>query len=232
MKTAIFQFLIGPSNGQEVCIKSINTYAKKYNMKHFLSTKPLINGPHIMFEKYQLFQLFNEGYDRVLYLDADILATPNAENIFDRYSEDNKFYAYDENDHTECMDRDKYIYEKTSNLEWPINQKGKKRYFNAGVMIFSRNIFNVCKNTFDLSDIPNWPEIWYFGEQTIVNYWVTKSNVKFQSIDYNFNRMHLGNFDHNNERYKANFIHYAGECKYGNGDKKETMKNDYNYLYN
>ena len=37
-----------------------------------------------MFEKYQLFSLFNQGYDRVLYLDADIMITPKAENIFNK----------------------------------------------------------------------------------------------------------------------------------------------------
>lgn len=43
--------------------------------------------------------------------------------------------------------------------------------------------------------------------------------------------MHLGNKDENNERFKANFIHYAGPDVYGNGNKNETMKNDYIKLY-
>ena len=54
----------------------------------------------------------------------------------------------------------------------------------------------------------------------------------FQSFDYSFNRMHLGNKDENHERLNANFIHYAGPDVYGNGNKNETMVNDYNKLYN
>jgi lipopolysaccharide biosynthesis glycosyltransferase len=232
MKTAIFQFLIGPSRGQEYCIKSVINYSKKNNIDYFISQNALINGPHIMFEKYQLFSLFNQGYDRVLYLDADIMITPKAENIFNIYDELNIFYAFDENDNTECMNRDNYIHEKISKIQWPINNKNKKQYFNAGVMIFSKNTFDNFKSAFDLSDIPNWPDIWYFGEQTIVNYWIAKNKIPFKSIDYRFNRMHLGKPDLNNERYKADFIHYAGPCQYGNGNKPETMKMDYNQLYN
>ena len=44
--------------------------------------------------------------------------------------------------------------------------------------------------------------------------------------------MHLGKSDLNNERYKADFIHYAGPCQYGNGNKPETMKMDYDQFYN
>lgn len=231
MRTAVFQFLIGPSNGQEYCIKSIGKYCQKYGIEHYISDQRVINGPHIMFEKYQLFSLLNSGIDRVLYLDADIMATPNAENIFDKYNNNDILYAYDENDHPEWMDRDKYIYENLSNVKWPQNIKNKKQYFNAGVLLFSKNLLEQCKNSFRLNDIPEWPDIWYFGEQTIVNYWVAKNGIPFESIDYKFNRMDLGNYDLNNERYKSNFIHYAGPCKYGNGNKQETMKEDYQALY-
>ncbi len=232
MKVAAFQFLIGPPRGQQFCMQSVNNYCSKYNIDHFLSTECLVKGPHIMFEKYQLFHLLKNDYDRVLYLDADIMITPNAKNIFNEYSDLNCLYAYDESDKTEWMDRDKYIHNEKDNLEWPINKNGKKRYFNAGVMLFSKNIFNQCLSSFLLSDIPNWPEIWYFGEQTIVNYWITKNKIPFQSLDYSFNRMDLGNYDYEENRFQANFIHYAGPCKYGNGNKEETIHKDYIKLYN
>jgi lipopolysaccharide biosynthesis glycosyltransferase len=231
MKTAIFQILIGPTRGQEYCIKSVLNYCKKYNIEHFLSQEVKINGPHIMFEKYQLFNLLNAGYDRVLYLDADVLITPNAENIFEKYFKMDKFYAYDENDKPEWMDRDNYIYENISNIEWPINQKGKKQYFNAGIMLFSKEVFSKYPYAFNLNDIPNWPNLWYFGEQTIVNYWIAKNKIPFESIDYSFNRMDLGEYDLKNDRYNANFIHYAGPCKYGNGNKNETIAEDFEFLY-
>lgn len=231
MKNAIFQFSIGYYGNRDKCIKSVNQYAKKYNIQHFLSQKSVINGPHIGFEKFQLFQLFNYGFDRVLYLDADILITPKAKNIFESYPDINKFYAYDENDNFEWMDRDKYIFNEKENIEWPANNRNKKTYFNSGVMIFSKEIFEKYKNIFDLSDIPNWPEIWYFGEQTIFNYWIVKNKIPFETINHSFNRMDLGKDDINNERYISDFIHYAGPCRYGNKNKDQTIEKDYQALY-
>ena len=43
--------------------------------------------------------------------------------------------------------------------------------------------------------------------------------------------MDLGEADENNERFNSDFIHYAGPCKYGNGNKQETIKKDYYKLY-
>ena len=232
MKLAIFQFLIGPPKGQQHCIKTVNSYCQKFGIDHYLSQEIRVHGPHVMFEKYQLFNLLDNGYDRVLYLDADIMITPSAKNIFEIYSDNKGIIAYDENYPNEAMDRDNYIYENSSNIAWPKNKYNKKRYFNAGVMIFSKEIIKKYPSAFNLDDIPNWPDIWYFGDQTIVNYWVTKNQIPFNELDYQFNRMHLGVEDPNNCRYQANFIHYAGPCTYGNGNKPETMEKDYNILYN
>jgi lipopolysaccharide biosynthesis glycosyltransferase len=226
---AIFQFFIGNPYGYSKCIESVNKYCQKYNIKHYLSSSRAYPEQHIMMEKYQILDLVNYDKDikRVLYMDADILVTPNAENIFDNYEDFNGIYAYDENNNTDWMDRDKYIH--TS--EWPINSRGKKQYFNAGVMLFNANFLKNNNQIFNFNDIPKWEDIWYFGDQTIMNYWIVKNNIGFRTINHSFNRMDLGEYDLNNDRYKANFIHYAGPCKYGNGNKLDTMVNDYKALY-
>ena len=65
--------------------------------------------------------------------------------------------------------------------------------------------------------------------------WLDNNKVigahRFESFDYRFNRMHLGKKDDLGERFKSNFIHYAGPDVYGNGNKFETMMNDYKTLY-
>lgn len=232
MSNAIFQFFVGNPYGYQKCIKSINDYCKKYSIKHFVSFEKKINGPHLMFEKYQFLSLINDPkIDRILYIDADIMATPKARNIFDEYKDNNFVYAYDENDVSDWMDRDPFIFDKLSNLDWPINIKNKKQYFNAGLMLFPKELLLRNIQIFNFKDIPNWPNIWYFGDQTIVNYWFIKNKIPFKSIDHSFNRMDLGNYDANNERYLADFIHYAGPCKYGNGNKLDTMELDYKNLY-
>ena len=143
MSNAIFQFFVGNPFGYDKCLKSVNDYCKKYSIKHFVSFEKKINKSHLMFEKYQFLSLLNDStIDRILYVDADIMITPKAKNIFEEYDDNNFVYAYDENDTTEWMDRDPFIFNEFSNLDWPINNKGKKQYFNAGLMLFFTLIIN------------------------------------------------------------------------------------------
>lgn len=229
MVNVIFQFFIGNPKGYICGIRSVADYCKKYKLVHCLSQSRLFPQQHIMFEKYQLFDLYkDQKVDRILYLDSDIIITPSASNIFDEYEDSNYFYAYDENDNTEWMDRDRYLF---NDFNWPINSKGKKQYFNAGVMLFPKNFTAKYPDFVNFSDIPAWENIWYFGDQTPINYWTVKNNIPFKTLSHSFNRMDLGNFDPSNERFKANFIHYAGPCKYGTGNKIDTMISDYNFLY-
>jgi hypothetical protein len=111
----------------------------------------------------------------------------------------------------------------------PIGGNGKRIYFNAGIFLVSKPNINVYKK---FKDIPNLPSIMEFGDQTFLNYLTHKNEVPFESFDHTFNRMHLGKKDESGERFKANFIHYAGPDVYGNGNKFETMMNDYKKIYN
>ena len=163
-------------------------------------------------------------------MDADVLITPNALNVFEQYPDVNKFYAFHENDNTKDMDRDYIINDLLNDFpEWPIGGNGKRIYFNAGIFLVSKPNINVYKK---FKDIPNLPSIMEFGDQTFLNYLTHKNEVPFESFDHTFNRMHLGKKDESGERFKANFIHYAGPDVYGNGNKFETMMNDYKKIYN
>jgi len=209
-------------------IKAMQKYADKCDADFFIQKTPVVNYANFYFEKFYFIDLL-EKYERVLYLDADVLITPKAENIFEKYSDTTKFYAYNETDHTETMDRDPYVNPLLNDQpKWPLDDKGKRQYFNAGVFLVSKDNINYFK---DFRNIPNIDGILSFGDQTYMNYLVVKHNVNFESLDYSFNRMHLGNKDNNNERYKSNFIHYAGPDVYGNGNKHETINNDYHNMY-
>lgn len=229
MTNAIFQFFIGNPYGYANCINSVSKYCKKYGIKHYVSTERAFPSYPIYLEKLQFLSLVNQDkeIDRLLYVDADILITPHAKNIFEEYPDFNGLYAYDENDHTDWMDRDKYIHTE----DWPKNERNKKQYFNTGLMLYNADLLRNNSAIFDLNDIPKWDDIWYFPDQTLINYWMVKNKILFKSVDHSYNRMDLGNYDLKNERYNANFIHYAGPCKYGQGNKQETMINDYFNLY-
>ena len=59
----------------------IEKYCKKYNIDFFLITQPIINGPHLFFEKFNFVDLLNK-YEQVCYIDVDTLITPHARDIF------------------------------------------------------------------------------------------------------------------------------------------------------
>lgn len=229
MKLLIFQLFIGNlTEGYSKCIDSVISYAKG-KADYALSNIPKLNMGSVYFEKFQFLDALS-SYDRVLYVDSDILITPKAENIFDVYTDPTKFYAYDENDTTAWMDRDPYVLDINPKLNWPKNLKGKLQYFNTGVMLLSRKSLDIG-NPFAFRWDCSGKLINTFAEQTYLNYAVVKSGLPFETISHSFNRMDLGNFDPMCERYKANFIHYAGPCKYGDGNKNNAMVSDYKALY-
>lgn len=232
MKKAIVSLSINHSPMYDSGLNSANKYAKKIGCDYFIINKPIINYKFPHFEKLQLFSLFNFGYERILYLDRDTIVNPNARDIFEIYPDTSKFYAYDENSHPdlECMDRDSDINLIPKNFEWSKNVHGKYRYFNAGVMLFSKSK-NYPFN--GLNETPDVEVMWKYAEQTCFNYLIEKNKIKWESIDYNFNRMDLGMYDNDDSRLKADIIHYAGPCKYtkdGVLSKFHQMDLDYNKL--
>jgi lipopolysaccharide biosynthesis glycosyltransferase len=230
MKEAIITMSIGRDPNSQSCIESMKRYAEKYDKDFFAIVTPKIHRYNIYFEKYQYLELFKE-YDCVLYLDSDVLITPQARNIFELYPDPDKFYAFDESSPTEWMNRNKWIEQMPVNFSWPMNRTGVRSYFNAGIQLVGKNcqsfISHILTEPFSVNSFYIDP-----SDQTALNYLCFKyAPLRFRPLHYTFNRMDLGEYDTQNLRYKADFIHYAGPCKYGNGNKLETIANDYKYLY-
>jgi lipopolysaccharide biosynthesis glycosyltransferase len=234
MKKAIVSLAIGNPEPYRVGLHSSFEYSKRIGADYYVITEPLINYRFPHFEKLQVLGLFDQGYDRVLYLDGDIIVTPDSKDIFEQYPDENKFYAYDENTNPDldCMDRDPDVEAIPKDFEWLKNGLGKYRYFNSGVMLFSkrhRSCFSGVEN------LPNVPVMWKYAEQTSLNYLISKNKIEWETIDYSFNRMDLGQEDPKKERFKANIIHYAGPCRYveqGQKTKYHQMVKDWDFLKN
>lgn len=229
MKRAIFTLNIGNNPMYAPTLKSIEDYAKRIGVDFYMGTEMKLSMYNFYFEKLQCLKLFNEGYDQVLYIDADVLITPEAENIFDQYSSPSTFYAHHESADSEAMDRDPFVVPLSpEELDWPkIN--GKYRYFNAGIMLFGSEVWQSMLD--GILSPPNNKAVWEFGDQTFLNYLSVKNKVSFESLSKKFNWMNCGNDDPDKKRFTANFIHYAGPCLYG-GTKEEVIARDYKELYN
>lgn len=234
MKKAIVSLAIGNANLYNVGLQSALDYSKRVDADFHVITEQIINYKHLFFEKLQLLSLFDQGYDRVLYLDGDVIVTPHAKDIFKEYPDETKFYAYDENSHPDnpCMDRDSDVEALPKDFEWIKNSQGKYRYFNGGVMLFSKQ-HRFCFS--GIQHVPDVPEMWIYGDQTVLNYLIAKGGVEWNTIDYSFNRMDLGKEDPQKKRFEANIIHYAGACLYreeANETKFNQMIKDWEYLKN
>lgn len=230
MKTAIFTLNIGDTSGLLPGMLSAKNYAQKHGISYFVADQLAIRFYSVAFEKFQCFKLFDMGYDRVLMLDGDVLVTPDAPNIFECYPDMDTLYAFDENAPARHMERDHIVTAINSGIDWPKNEKGKYRYFNAGVVLLSKNFEDFFAGYRDVYN-DNIPEMQIFHEQTCMNYLVAKKGIKFESLDYCWNRMDMGVPDPQNKRYEANFIHYAGPAFVHDEDRCETMRRDFIHFY-
>lgn len=152
--------------------------------------------PH--WEKFKILDILAD-YERVLYLDSDIIIRDDAPNIFDEVPKD-CLGMFDEAPFTDGrsypMNKGIEDYGYKEDLKWD----GK--YYNSGVMVVSR----VHRFLFRKPE----KEIFNFYEQTYLNLIIAKEKIKIHNIDYKFNRMHCMDKYTGEERYGSYFIHYAG----------------------
>jgi len=137
------------------------------------------------------------AYDRVLYIDTDIIIRPDAPNIFDVVPEDSVgvFFEGRFSERVSCF------------LEWcqmfGIDSSGwDRRYFNSGVMV-------VSKGHEALFTAPPVEHNNYY-EQTCLNANAFQHNIKMFGLSYKFNRMSLVDKATGEPRHASYFIHYAG----------------------
>src|SRR5437660_169826 len=112
-------------------------------------------GPTPHFEKYQIRELLGD-YDRVLYVDADVLIVPDSPDLFEIVPL-NEFGAYLASHHSDVHDEAARAIQATLGcLGWG------REYFNSGVMLVGR----AHRDVFD----PSHGVYLSFYEQTQLNY--------------------------------------------------------------
>lgn len=179
-------------------------YCKKYNLD-FVVTKesklPNYN-KHIYaaFDRYDIYSLLDK-YDRVAYVDADIIIKKSAPNIFEVVPED-KFGVYYESDN---FDRNSFI----DTVKTYYNYHGLTRYFNSGVMVASK----IHKPIFDMERVAEYfkqPHIRHgiVTDQDYLNVRVHHDKIPTCSLGYKYNYLIKGM---NKDLYNlAHFVHFAG----------------------
>lgn len=188
----------------DVTVPFMKEYCKRYNLDFVITTESKIPNYnkhiHAAFDRYDIYNLLDK-YDRVVYVDADIIIKKNAPNIFDIVPED-KFGVYYESDN---FDRNCFI----DVVKTYYNYHGLTRYFNSGVMVASKihkDIFNMQK----VAEYFKQPHIKHgiVTDQDYLNVRVHHDKISTHSLTYKYN--FLVNGMSRNLVELSHFIHFAG----------------------
>lgn len=227
MKKAVFTLAVGDNPMYRAAVMSFQRYADQVGADlvvaealHYPITldNPRHTASKAWTEKLYIGELLKQ-YDRVLYLDADIIVAPHARDIFEVYTDLETLYAFNEG---QLLQRQQVIDKITAIMgpldNWP-QYNDKPVYYNVGCMLISRQ--SPLFDTATLDDLQKLCNYIQYYEQTYFNYLLHRDGMKHESISAEFNRMDaLGE-----EGYlDASFIHYAGR-----GYTSSTLKREARY---
>lgn len=156
----------------------------------------------LSFEKFQLRDLL-DTYERILYVDGDVLIRANCPNVFDIVAPIQFGCVFEDVGKSAWKRREEW--EKVQKRLGHLNM-GELRYFNAGVMVVSRE----HRELFDLNPRKmargRWPD------QTTFNYYVRKRHYAVCELAPKFNMLECFGEDFfvDKKRRNAYIIHYAG----------------------
>jgi len=188
---------------------SIREYAKKIEADFIVINSPQL-GSDPGYEKFQLANILDH-YDRVLFLDTDIIVRDFCPDLFDIVPErdigafiESKYVLYSEEVDQRAAIQG--MQEQLGHIGW------NKDYVNTGVLVLSKR----HKPIFDLAH----GQVVHLHEQTQLNYNIKKLGFWVKHIPRRFNCM---DFINPTERFEAYIIHYAGRgftAEFHNMEKK------------
>ncbi|TWB88554.1 MULTISPECIES: glycosyltransferase [unclassified Synechococcus] len=163
------------------------------------------------YEKFQIFNLFSY-YERIIFLDADILIAPAAPSLFDVVDEEHLgvFIASRYSDlHNPSVEAILCI---LGEIAWQREARNPEIYesFNSGVLVCSRKTGEYFGKEMRPAEV--WAKFdshnCYMSDQTFMNYVAQKYSLALADIGYQFNHtLAPGKSSH---RFRSHMIHYAG----------------------
>ena len=219
MKKAIVTLVIGEKYN-EIWKRSepyFTDYAQRCDADLLvLENIPDLPSPH--WAKFSVYELLKKQYDRIAFIDADILIRPDAPSLFDIVPSD-QFGIFNEGLYTP---RSVCIHEVRKVFKVDLPKWNGKDYYNTGVFVCSREHRHIFKVADAVKPLRN-----SFGEQTYLNMRIMGSGVKVFPLTYKFNRMSILDRVLGISRLDSYFIHYAGfDVVFGGGKVIEAMDLD------
>jgi ADP-heptose:LPS heptosyltransferase len=177
-------------------------YAEKCDAELIVlqGTHAQVPSPHWI--KFSVYELLKKEFDRIAFIDADIIIRDDSPNIFDIVPED-QFGIFNEGQFTP---RGICIYEVMKVYHVQDFAYDGTTYYNTGVFVCSKQHRHIFKINEEVKPLRN-----AFGEQTFLNMKIMLSGVKVFPLSFQFNRMSIMDRILGVSRLDAYFIHYAGD---------------------
>ena len=166
------------------------------------------------FDKIKIINRLFGRYDRIIYLDVDIVIKKNCPNLFDLIVPE-EIGIYDEKKY--ATPEQKVIHDqimKKASKEYNIPLPSEYSFYNTGVMVLS-------KKHVDIFQIPSKTIYMEYGEQPLINLYIANSRFHVHDIGPQFNKMPYVTI-----KEEPYIIHYAGLS-----DAAQLAKKDIETLY-
>jgi lipopolysaccharide biosynthesis glycosyltransferase len=200
MKKAIVSLATGKEWEElgKVTFPSQIAYANKIGANHKTITTQNSEHPH--YDKWQLLDLFGE-YDRLLYMDVDIIIRPDCPDMFDLVPE-NTVGGHDEIPFSPWVNEEIKKFCALANI--PLCKPGDNfqcpYYLNAGLFIVSRCHKSLFRDGDKVQKGIEWPE------QTHFNVRILQDKVPVTILDPKFNWLYQRTGNYLDKNY---VLHYA-----------------------
>ncbi len=215
MECAIVTLAVGSMSQKMLTLVKpfFKAYSKKIGADFIIIDKVVVNGYASHLEKFQIYNLF-EKYQRVAYLDIDIIVQENTPNIFNVVPFDRIGIVYDNGDNTiRSLNRVREIQNVQRSLG---DVNWVEGYANSGVIVLS----DIHKKIFTHPELREKFQSG-FKDQTLINYNIHKHGFKLYQLDKRFNGMEINGFSsrcknpktnkRGNNKTDAYCMHFANE---------------------
>ncbi len=206
----------------DITVPFMRSYCKRYDIDFIVVDDSYRKDEHPCYMK-QFINTLWWRYDRVCYVDSDILITPHAPNIFEHTPKDKcgAFRELEYSGHAEMEKRRNQMnIDYMSTYSEAYNQKMKElglpvvslpenlgeRYYNAGVFICSKE---TCPHIPPVGGVMQLPTSNHY-DQNYFNMMILKHKIPMHDLGYMWNRRRGSKIKTQPNPLDAYFVHYLG----------------------
>lgn len=201
-------------------------WAKEWGADHTILSDPIYSRPAMWCYRTLAFQHLLVTYDKILYIDADIIINKGCPNLFTQLPFDTIGAVTEDKGsrQKERRDRIKKVNAYFGDIGW------KKDFFNMGFYLVSklhRDMFRMINDK--LWEKRGWDSPFY-------SYQIMRLGYKWVDLGYKWNHMSMFSEEWNGSlsRFDSHILHYAGGATFpdkGKRTREQLIKDDVEKIY-